>query len=70
MREEEHPLFRKKKSEKGEEGSQFAKLRQGAADMLKNPKVRREAERLARDPRIQRKAREGLSRVVQRLRRR
>ncbi len=62
-------MFRRKKS-KEEEGSRFAKLRQGAADVLKNPKVRREAERLARDPRVQRKAREGLSRVVQRLRRR
>jgi hypothetical protein len=62
-------LFGRKKS-KEKEGSRFAKLRQGAADVLKNPKVRREAERLARDPRVQRKAREGLSRVVQRLRRR
>ena len=69
MREEEHPLFRKKKSEKEEEGSQFAKLRQGAADMLKNPKVRREAERLARDPRVQRKAFDLAKRAAQRFRR-
>jgi hypothetical protein len=36
------------------EGSRFAKVCQGAADVLKNPKVRREAERLAKDPRVQR----------------
>jgi hypothetical protein len=60
-------LLRRKKSEEKEKGSHFAKLRQGATDVLKNPKVRREAEKLAKDPRVQRKAREGLSRVVQRL---
>ncbi len=63
-------MFRRSKGKKGEEESRFAKLRQGAADVLKNPKVRREAQRLAKDPRVQRKAKEGLSRVWQRLRRR
>jgi hypothetical protein len=63
-------LFRRKNGENGDQGGRFAKLRQGAAKVLRNPKVRREAERLARDPRVQRKAQEGLSRVVQRLRRR
>jgi hypothetical protein len=69
MRKEENPLFRRNKGKKGEE-SRFAKLRQGAANMLKNPKMRREAKRLAKDPRVQRKAQEGVSRVWQRLRRR
>ncbi len=63
-------MFRRKKGENEDQGSRFSKLRQGAAKLLKNPKVRSEAERLARDPRVQRKAQEGLSRVVQRLRRR
>ena len=61
-------MFGRKKS-KEEEGSRFAKLRQGAADVLKNPKVRREAERLARDPRVQRKAMELAKRAAQRFRR-
>jgi hypothetical protein len=63
-------LFRRNKGEKGEGGRSFAKLRRGATDVLKNPKVRREAERLARDPRVQRKVQEGFGRIVQRLRRR
>jgi len=62
-------LFRRSKGKKKEK-SRFAKLRQGAASVLKNPKVRREAQRVAKDPRVQRKAKEGLSRVWQRLRRR
>ena len=62
-------MFRSNKGKKEEE-SRFAKLRQGAASVLKNPKVRREAQRVAKDPRVQRKAKEGLSRVWQRLRRR
>ena len=63
-------MFRTKKGEEPGKESRAGKLRQSAADLLKDPKVRREAERLARDPRVQQKAREGLSRVVQRLRRR
>jgi DnaJ-class molecular chaperone len=62
-------LFRRNKGKKEEE-SRFAKLRQGAANVLKDPRVRREAQRLAKDPRVQRKAKEGFSRVWQRLRRR
>jgi hypothetical protein len=65
-------LFWKKDSRK-EEGL-AAKLRRGAADLLDNPKVRREARRgarrLAEDPRVQRKVREWTDRATQRLRRR
>lgn len=62
-------MFRRNKGKKEEE-SRFAKLRQGAANVLKDPKVRRETQRLAKDPRVQSKAKDGLSRVWQRLRRR
>ena len=61
-------MFKKKKGEKPEE-SRAGKLRQSATDLLKNPKVRREAERRARDPRLQRKAFEWAKRAAQRFRR-
>ena len=38
-------MFKKKKGEKPEEESRAGKLHQSATDLLKNPKVRREAER-------------------------
>jgi hypothetical protein len=62
-------LFRKKKGEKPEDKSRASNLRQSAADLLKNPKVRKEAERLARDPRVQRKAFDLVKRAAQGFRR-
>ena len=45
-------MFGKKKGDNPVEEGRTAKLRQSATDLLKNPKVRREAERLAKDPRV------------------
>ena len=59
-----------KKSQKQEKESRGAKLRRGATNVLKHPKVRSEADRLARDPRVQRKVFEWAKRAAQRFRRR
>jgi hypothetical protein len=71
MEEETGCMFGRKKHDKKEgQGGFVAKLRQGATDLARNPKVRREAERLAKDPRAQRKASDWAKRTMQRFRRR
>lgn len=64
-------LSRRKNGEK--EKGFVAKLRQGAAELLDNPEVRKEvrrgAKRLAEDPRVRRAVQKWASRAAQRLRR-